>query len=131
MYPARSLLLICLVVILSGGCAHRSTVPELLFEPPWKGYSAKIADLVDQKAHRSAFDVQLDDPKNYPAQRIYSQSMLLDRLSRYEFSEYERKQHEEWFKDSASAWLYNFSFQYSGILFFDAEGNLKHAILLG
>jgi len=94
-------------------------------------------DIYDPEAQGNAVrcmtltDVQLDDPKNYPAQRICSQSMLLDRLSRYEFSEYERKQHEEWFKDSASAWLYNFSFQYSGILFFDAEGNLKHAILLG
>ena len=125
--PALS---ICLGLLLSN-CAHTRAVPPIEMTLPWQAVSKQIADLVEQHAKRSAFDRVAES--SVPPECLHSFSAVEKIAAEHDlkFIEAERAQKRKWFESATATWHYTFECQFSGILFFDQSGRVRHAILFG
>ena len=119
-------LLLCAVIV---GCAHHPTPTQTGFTPPWHVVSTRVAALVDQHASRSAFESYRESSR--PAERLRTFSAVEHLTSSRHYSAAERAEHRAWFRSASSVWYYTFECQYSGILFTDASGHVRHALLFG
>jgi hypothetical protein len=93
--------------------------------------SKGVADLVEQHADRTAFNRFAES--SVPSKRLRSFSDV-ERIAEERglvLSESERMQKRQWFESAATIWHYTFECQYSGILFCDETGRVKHALVLG
>jgi hypothetical protein len=120
--------LIALCSLISG-CAHKPITQEPPFTPPSQVVSHGVAGLVDQQAELSAFDRYRESSVGPVKLRKFESVARI--TADYEFAATDIAEHREWFRSSLSVWHYTFECQYSGILFVDKTGRVRHAILLG
>jgi hypothetical protein len=122
---------ICLGILLSGCVHHTPPAKPIEVEYPWQTVAKGVADLVEQHAERSAFDRFADT--SAPPKRLHAFSEV-ERIAEEHglaLSEAERMQKKQWFESSAAVWYYTFESQFSGVLFCDASGKVRHALLFG
>jgi hypothetical protein len=121
----------CLGILLSG-CVHHTPSPKpTAMEYPWQTTAKGVAELVDEHAERKAFDRFAES--SVPPKRLHSFADV-ERIAKERglaLSEAERMQNRQWFETAAKVWHYTFESQCSGILFFDASGKVRHALLFG
>ncbi|QIF01792.1 hypothetical protein [Roseimicrobium sp. ORNL1] len=126
-----TVLTFCFGSLLSSCGYHTPPAKPVEMEYPWQAVAKGVSSLVDEHAERTAFDRFAES--SVPPKRLHTFSEV-ERIAKERgltLSEAERMQKRQWFESAATVWHYNFEGQYSGILFCDASGKVRHALLFG